>query len=166
MMIPSVDYEYWMGVALQLAEQAGSAGEIPVGAVIVHQKTGELIAVGENLKERTQDPTAHAEIVAIRRASHQLHNWYLHECILFVTLEPCPMCAGAILQARIATLVYGTDDPKTGAIQSVIDIPNSPASFHKLEVIRGICQQECQAQLQKWFAELRQRKKQAKYPTC
>jgi tRNA(adenine34) deaminase len=130
--------------------------------VIVHLD-GTLIAVGENLKERQHDPTAHAEIVAIRRASQVLRDWHLNECVLYVTLEPCPMCAGAIVQSRINTLVYGADDPKTGAIRSVINLPDSSASFHKLRVIGGVRQEECQTQLQSWFAELRQKKMQRNF---
>ena len=146
-----------MAKALELAVEAGNAGEIPVGAVIVNQHQ-QIIATGENRKERTQDPTAHAEIVAIRYATHALQDWHLNQCSLYVTLEPCPMCAGAILQARIKTLIYGTDDPKTGAIRTVLNLPDSPASFHRLEVISGVLQSQCQSLLQDWFRQLRRQK--------
>jgi len=109
-------HQVWMEQAIALAKDAGAAGEIPVGAVIVNS-LGEAIATGVNRKERDQDPTAHAEIVAIREAARVLKDWHLNGCTLYVTLEPCPMCAGAILQARVSTLVYGADDPKAGAIQ-------------------------------------------------
>jgi len=147
-----------MAKALELARETGRAGEIPVGAVIVNQHQ-QIIACGANSKERTQDPTAHAEIVAIRCATHALQDWHLNQCTMYVTLEPCPMCAGAILQARLKTLVYGTDDPKTGAIRTVINLPDSPASFHRLEVIAGVLQWECQSLLQDWFRQLRQQKR-------
>lgn len=152
-----------MAKALELAREAGRAGEIPVGAVIVNQHQ-QIIACGANSKERTQDPTAHAEIVAIRCATHALQDWHLNQCTMYVTLEPCPMCAGAILQARLKTLVYGTDDPKTGAIRTVINLPDSPASFHRLEVIAGVLQWECQSLLQDWFRQLRQQKRKKLLP--
>ncbi|MEI6064267.1 MAG: tRNA adenosine(34) deaminase TadA [Pseudanabaena sp. ELA748] len=148
-------HQLWMDRAISLAKQAGLDGEIPVGAVIVNSE-GEAIAIGVNQKERDQDPTAHAEIVAIRDAARVLRDWHLNGCTLYVTLEPCPMCAGAILQARISTLVYGADDPKMGAIRTVANLPDSPLSFHKLEAIAGIREQECQKLLQDWFKNLRQ----------
>jgi tRNA(adenine34) deaminase len=147
-------YQNWMDRAIALAKQAGADGEIPVGAVIVSNR-GEEIATGVNRKERDRDPTAHAEIVAIREASRVLSDWHLTDCTLYVTLEPCPMCAGAILQARVSTLVYGADDPKAGAIRTVANLPDSPVSFHKLEAIAGIREQECQELLQAWFKSIR-----------
>ena len=147
-------HQMWMAKAIVLAKQAGAAGEIPVGAIVVN-KLREAIASGVNRKERDQDPTAHAEIVAIREAARVLRDWHLTGCTLYVTLEPCPMCAGAILQARISTLVYGADDPKAGAIRTVANLPDSPVSFHKLEAIAGIREQECQELLQDWFKNLR-----------
>jgi tRNA(adenine34) deaminase len=147
-------HRQWMTQALKLAQSAGDAGDIPVGAVIVNSQ-GELIAEGENRKERDCDPTAHAEVVALRKAGKQLQNWRLHECTLYVTLEPCPMCAGAIVQARIGILVYGVDDAKTGAVRTVANIPDSGASNHKLRVIGGILESSCRQQLQEWFANRR-----------
>ncbi|NJL62036.1 MAG: nucleoside deaminase [Methylacidiphilales bacterium] len=147
-------HRQWMTQALQLAKSAGDAGDIPVGAVIVNSQ-GKLIAQGENRKERDCDPTAHAEIVALRMAAKLLQNWRLHECTLYVTLEPCPMCAGAIVQARIGILVYGVDDAKTGAVRTVANIPDSAASNHKLQVIGGILESNCRQQLQEWFANRR-----------
>ncbi|MFM7886283.1 MAG: nucleoside deaminase [Pseudanabaena sp.] len=147
-------HQNWMDQAISLAQQAGESGEIPVGAIIVNHQ-GEAIATGVNRKERDQDPTAHAEIVAIREASRILRDWHLTGCTLYVTLEPCPMCAGAILQARIRTLVYGADDPKTGSIRTVANLPDSPVSFQKLEAIAGIREQKCQELLQAWFKNLR-----------
>ena len=143
----------WMDRAIALAKMAGEAGEIPVGALIV--KNGEAIATATNRKERDRDPTAHAEILAIRGAARTLQDWHLTGCTLYVTLEPCPMCAGAIVQARLSTLVYGADDPKTGSIRTVANLPDSPVSFHKLEAIAGIREQECQELLQAWFRKIR-----------
>jgi len=147
-------HQSWMDRAIALAREAGAVGEIPVGAVIVNN-LGEEIAIGVNRKERDRDPTAHAEIMAIREASRILGDWHLLNCTLYVTLEPCPMCTGAILQARVSTLVYGADDPKTGAIRTVANLPDSPVSFHKLEAIAGIREQQCQELLQNWFKNLR-----------
>jgi tRNA(adenine34) deaminase len=147
-------HQIWMDQAIALAKEVGTLGEIPVGAVIVNSM-GKAIATGVNRKERDQDPTAHAEIVAIREAARVLQDWHLNGCTLYVTLEPCPMCAGAILQARVRTLVYGADDPKAGAIRTVANLPDSPVSFHKLEAIAGVRERECQELLQVWFQNLR-----------
>ncbi|WP_255527364.1 MULTISPECIES: tRNA adenosine(34) deaminase TadA [Trichocoleus] len=144
----------WMARSLELAEAAGAAGEVPVGAVIVGPD-GELIAEGENRRERDRDPTAHAEVLALRAAGQVLQNWRLNECTLYVTLEPCPMCAGAIVQARLGLLVYGADDPKTGAVRTVMNLPDSTCSFHQLRVLGGILETPCRTQLQDWFAERR-----------
>lgn len=141
---------YWMEKALQLAKQAGQVGDIPVGAVIVDEHN-RLIATANNCKERNQDATAHAEILAIRQACQLKQNWRLDDCTLYVTLEPCPMCAGAIIQARLSTLVYGVDDYKTGTIRTVMNLPDSYASNHHLEVIAGIRENQCRQLLQSWF---------------
>ncbi|HEY9858546.1 MAG TPA: tRNA adenosine(34) deaminase TadA [Candidatus Obscuribacterales bacterium] len=144
----------WMARSLELAAAAGAAGEIPVGAVIVGPN-GEAIAEGENRRERDRDPTAHAEVLALRAAGQVLQNWHLNECTLYVTLEPCPMCAGAIVQARLGLLVYGADDPKTGAVRTVMNLPDSACSFHQLKVLGGILEMPCRQQLQDWFAQRR-----------
>ncbi len=150
------EHQQWMDKAISLAKQAGAQGEIPVGAIAI-DPDGKILGTGENRKERDRDPTAHAEMLAIRAAARTLQDWHLTTCTLYVTLEPCPMCAGAIVQARIGTLVYGADDPKTGAIRTVIDIPDSAASFHRrLKVIAGIREMECQQLLQSWFQQHRQ----------
>ncbi|MBD2168140.1 tRNA adenosine(34) deaminase TadA [Calothrix membranacea FACHB-236] len=147
----------WMTHALKLAQAAGDAGEVPVGAVIV-DAGGNVLAEGENRKERDKDPTAHAEIIALRAAGKTLQNWHLNQCTLYVTLEPCPMCAGAIIHSRLGLLVYGVDDTKTGAIRTVINIPDSAASNHRLKVIGGILESTCRQQLQAWFATRRYRR--------
>lgn len=153
----NLDHLYWMQRAIVLAQQAGDAQEVPVGAIILNSQ-GQLLSQAENRRQRDQDPTAHAEILAIRTASQILQDWHLLGCTLYVTLEPCPMCAGAILQARIRTLVYGTSDAKTGAIRTVLNLPDSAASFHQLEVISGIRELETKELLQNWFKQLRQAK--------
>jgi len=152
----------WMSRALELAEAAGQAGEVPVGAVVVDPQ-GNCLAEGENRRERDHDPTAHAEIVALRRAGQAQGRWYLKDCRLYVTLEPCPMCAGAILQGRIHSLIYGTADPKAGGISGAIDIPHSPAAHHKLNVIGGVLAEPAKFQLQQWFRD-RRRKHNSRFP--
>ncbi len=147
----------WMERALKLATIAGQAGDIPVGAVIVDSK-GLIIAESNNRKERDHDPTAHAEVLAIRAASQQLKTWHLENLTLYVTLEPCPMCTGAIIQARLGLLVYGVDDPKSGTIRTVLNLPDSPASNHRLKVISGILEMPCREQLQTWFMNKRNEK--------
>lgn len=149
-------HQHWMQQALFLAQTAGKAGEIPVAAIIVDHHNN-LISTGENRKERDKDPTAHAEIIAIKTAAQKLQNWHLNQCTLYVTLEPCPMCAGAIIQARIGLLVYGADDPKTGAIRTVTNIPDSACSNHRLPVLAGILESKCSQQLRSWFSEKRQK---------
>ncbi|MBE9177106.1 nucleoside deaminase [Oculatella sp. LEGE 06141] len=140
-----------MSRAIALAAAAGNAGDVPVGAVLV-DANGKLIAEGENRRERDCDPTAHAEVLALRRAGQVLQTWHLEQCTLYVTLEPCAMCAGAIIQSRISTLVYGVDDTKTGAIRTVANLPDSACSNHKLSVMGGILESTCRQQLQSWFA--------------
>ena len=145
-----LNHQYWLEQCIKLAQKAAEWGDVPVGAVIV-DRNGNLITEAANCKEKNQDPTAHAEIIAIRAASQIKHNWHLNNCTLYVTLEPCPMCAGAIIQSRISTLVYGIDDPKTGAIRTVANLPDSSYSYHRLKVIAGIRELECRQQLQNWF---------------
>lgn len=144
----------WMERAIALAQLAGDAGDVPVGAVIV-DGAGRAIAEAENRRERDHDPTAHAEILALRTAGQILHSWHLTQCTLYVTLEPCPMCAGALGLARLRQLVYGADDPKAGAVRSVLNIPDSACSNHRLSVLGGILEAPCRQQLQSWFAERR-----------
>ncbi|MBD2652197.1 nucleoside deaminase [Synechocystis sp. FACHB-383] len=152
-------HEHWMQMAIALAEEAGNEGEIPVGAVVINS-IGQVLATTQNRKQRDQNPTAHAEILAIQTACHRLGHWRLNECALYVTLEPCPMCTGAIIQARLGLLVYGTPDPKTGTIDSVFDLAASAASNHRLQRLGGVCQEQCREQLQSWFAQHRARKRQ------
>ncbi|MDX2229095.1 MAG: tRNA adenosine(34) deaminase TadA [Leptolyngbyaceae cyanobacterium bins.349] len=150
---------YWMERAIALAEAAGAAGEVPVGAVVVRQ--GEAIAEAENRRERDHDPTAHAEILALRAAGRILGSWHLTDCILYVTLEPCVMCAGAVVLSRLGTLVYGADDLKAGAVRSVLNVPDSGCSNHRFPVIGGILESSCKQQLQAWFAKRRLQKRES-----
>lgn len=147
-------HHHWMERALALAAAAGKAGDVPVGAVILGPGD-EVLAEAANRRQRDQDPTAHAEILALRQASQRLGSWRLDRCTLYVTLEPCPMCAGAILLSRLGLLVYGADDPKAGAVRSVLNLPASPCSNHRLPVLAGILAEPCQELLQGWFAQRR-----------
>jgi tRNA(adenine34) deaminase len=144
----------WMEYAIALAQTAGNVGEIPVAAVIIDSE-GNLLAEATNHKERYQDATAHAEILALRAASQVKQSWYLKNCTLYVTLEPCPMCAGAIINSRVGWLVYGADEPKTGAIRTISNLPDSYGSNHRLKVLAGIKEESCRQQLQTWFRNKR-----------
>lgn len=144
------NHQYWMNKALILAKEAGNRGDIPVGAIIVDNEDN-LIAEASNQKELHQSAIAHAEILAINQANQKLGTWRLDNCRLYVTLEPCPMCIGAIIQARIQTLIYGVDDFKTGAVRTVLNIPDNSISNHRLQVIAGIKASACRDLLQSWF---------------
>ena len=145
--------EAWMAEALREAELAASEGEIPVGCVIV--RDGQLVARGHNLREQTGDPTAHAEVVAIRRAAQALGCWKLSSCTMYVTLEPCPMCAGAISQARVSRLIYGAGDPAYGCAGSVYRIPEDPAFNHFCICDGGVLEADCRALLERFFQNQR-----------
>jgi tRNA(adenine34) deaminase len=141
-----------MRSAIAVAQSALKTADVPVGALIVDSENN-IIATGYNEREAHQDPTAHAEIVAIRRAAQKLGTWRLAECKLVVTLEPCAMCAGAIAQSRIETLVFGAWDEKAGAVGSVWDVLRDPRAIHKMEVIGGVLQTECAELLTNFFRE-------------
>ena len=147
-MLPVGDSEL-MRLALAEAQAAGAEGEVPVGAIIVCD--GRIVGRGRNACERLQDATAHAEILAISAASQSLGTWRLEDCTLYVTLEPCAMCAGAILHARVARLVYGAPDPKAGACGSVLSVMNHPQLNHKVEVTSGLLAEECGSLLTNFF---------------
>lgn len=142
-----------MELALQHAALAPALGEIPIAAVLVHQ--GNVLATAHNLREVRQDPTAHAEMIVIRKAAEQLGTWRLTDATLYVTLEPCPMCAGAIVQSRIARLVFGAWDPKAGACGSIFDIPAERRLNHRVMVTGGMHESKSQALLQHFFRQLR-----------
>ena len=151
-----VDLQF-MSAAFALAERAGLAGEIPVGAVVVYD--GVIIGKGSNSKETDQDPLAHAELLALREASRERGAWRLSACTLYVTLEPCGMCAGALVQARVDRVVYATRDPKTGAVHSLYQMLSDARLNHQIEVLEGVMAEESQALLKRFFAELREKKK-------
>ena len=142
-----------MREALQEALAAQSLGEVPVGAVVVHK--GKVIARGHNRVITDYDPSAHAEIVALREAGRVLGNYRLNDCEMYVTIEPCPMCAGALVHARIARLIYGADDPKAGAVRSVMQVINAPGLNHQMAVVPGVLAGRSAELLQSFFRERR-----------
>lgn len=142
----------FMNEALSLAREAAENGEVPVGAVIV--RNGEIIARGRNMREEKQNALSHAEIEAINEACKVLNSWRLEDCELYVTLEPCPMCAGAIINARIKTLIFGAFDSKAGSIDSIVNLCDLPYN-HKVEVYGGICEDECLNVMTEFFEKLR-----------
>ncbi len=145
-----MDYQNLMQQALALANQAATFDDVPVGALVVNDK-GEIIGVGENLREKNNDPTAHAEIVAIKNAAQKIGNWRLDDLTMVVTLEPCAMCAGAIVQTRMKRLVFGAFDEKAGAVGSVWDVVRDTRALTKIEVISGVLEKECAQVLTKFF---------------
>jgi tRNA(adenine34) deaminase len=147
------DHDLWMREALIEASKAFAIGDVPIGAVAV--RDGVIVGRGYNQKEVGHDPTAHAEILALREAAQTLSGWRMVGVTLYTTLEPCVMCAGAMIQARLPRLVWAADDPKAGAGGSVLDLLNHPRLNHRVEVIRGILAEEAATQLQDFFAALR-----------
>ena len=145
--------EQYMRIALDQAKIAEENGDVPIGAVIVHKNT--IIAKAYNQREQLQDPTAHAEIIALTQAAAALENWHLNGCTMYVTLEPCPMCAGALVLSRMDRLVYGCDDPKAGAVKSLYAIVTDERLNHRLEVTSGVMADECSKILQEFFARKR-----------
>ena len=146
-------HDIWMKRALDQAVAAYDQGEVPVGAVIVHN--GRIIAEACNQRETLNDPTAHAEVIAITQAAQSLQSWRLIDCTLYVTLEPCPMCAGAIVQSRIPFVVYGTADPKGGACDTLFNITSDIRLNHQAAVLGGVMMEDCKALLQQFFREQR-----------
>ncbi len=157
--------EEYMAYALELAEKAYSLGEAPIGAVVVKKSTGEIIGRGYNLRETKKSPLAHAEIMALDEASRTLGGWRVVDSILYVTLEPCPMCAGAIINSRIDRVVYGARDEKAGSVQSVVSLFELDYN-HKPEVTGGVSEKECSEILSRFFKELRIRKNTEKANRC
>lgn len=139
----------FMRLALEEASRATAVGEVPIAAIIV--RNNDVLAAAHNLRESLQDPTAHAEMIVIRKAAEQLRSWRLTDTTLYVTLEPCPMCAGAIMQSRIARLVFGAWDAKAGACGSLFDIPTDRRLNHRVEVVGGVLETESQTLLQEFF---------------
>ena len=151
----TINYEHFMRLAIEQAQLAGRIGEVPIGAVIVNSEQ-RVISTGYNLRESTNDPTAHAEIIAIKKAAESLGSWRLTGTTLFVTLEPCIMCIGAIVLARIEYLVFGADDPKAGAVGSVYNIGTDDKLNHTVQHHHGVCEKECSALLKNFFKNLRE----------
>lgn len=151
------EHTVYMQRALELAEKAAALGEVPVGAVIVRKTTGEIVGEGYNRRETGKHALAHAEIMAIDEACRRLGGWRLPQCALYVTLEPCPMCSGAILQARIDDVYFGAYDPKSGAVCSVEQMFSLPYNYHPT-VTGGILQEKCSEALSAFFRELRRKK--------
>ena len=149
-------HEYWMRRAIAEAGKAQAKDEVPIGCVIV--KGGKIIARGHNLRETSQDPAGHAELIAIRKAARKLGSWRLLDTVLYVTLEPCTMCMGAVILARIPTVVFGCYDPKGGATGSIYDLSSNPLLNHRVELLPGILESDCSRMLSNFFAELRMRK--------
>lgn len=149
------DDEFWMRRALELAEAAEQLGEVPVGAVVVLD--GRIVSQAFNLRETLHDPTAHAERLALELAGRSLATWRLDRCSLYVTLEPCPMCAGALVQARLRRVVYGCADPKSGACSSLYRIASDPRLNHRVEVTGGVLEASCRAGLTRFFRDRRSR---------
>jgi tRNA(adenine34) deaminase len=149
--------QIYMQAALRQAEIAEENGDVPIGAVIVHN--GQIIAKAYNQREQLKDPTAHAEIIALTQAAAALETWRLNDCTIYVTLEPCTMCAGALVLARLDRLVYGCDDPKTGAVKSLYNIVTDERLNHQLEVTSGVLAEDCTALLQQFFLRRRNENK-------
>jgi tRNA(adenine34) deaminase len=145
--------EWFMRLAIREAERALEHDDVPIGAVVVHE--GEVVGAGHNERELRQDPTAHAEVLALRQAATALGSWRVLDSVLYVTLEPCAMCAGAIVLARVARVVYGTEDPKAGAAGSVLDVLGHPRLNHRPELAGGLLGAECAALLTGFFGTRR-----------
>ena len=145
--------EYYMRLALREAERALDHDDVPIGAVVVHER--EVVAAARNERELRRDPTAHAEILALREAAGRLDSWRLPETVLYVTLEPCAMCAGAIVLARVPRVVYAADDPKAGAAGSVLDVLAEPRLNHRPAIVRGLLAEEAAGLLRAFFASRR-----------
>jgi len=149
----SKEDQLYMKIAIEQAQIAEENGDVPIGAVIVYEK--QIIGKAYNQREQLQDPTAHAEIIALTQAAAFIESWRLHGCTMYVTLEPCPMCAGALVLARIDRLVYGCDDPKTGAVKSLYNIVNDERLNHTINVTSGVLAEECSSFLQHFFRRRR-----------
>lgn len=141
--------------ALELADRAASLGEVPVGAVVYNSSSGAILGEGFNTRETSKDPTAHAEIIALAAASKSVNDWRLNHCSLAVTLEPCPMCAGACINARVGRVVYGAPDPKAGATESLYALLSDPRLNHRAQVVSGVLAQQASQRLRDFFRNLR-----------
>lgn len=156
------NHEYWMQRAISEADKARARDEVPIGCVIV--RDGRIIARGHNLRESNQDPAGHAELIAIRKAARKLGSWRLLDTTLYVTLEPCLMCMGAVILARIPMVVFGCSDPKGGAAGSLYDLSDDPRLNHRVELVPRVLETECSHLLSAFFSELRHRKRSRRPP--
>lgn len=152
--------QQYMKLAIEQARIAEENGDVPIGAVIVYKE--QIIGKAYNQRQQLQDPTAHAEIIALTQAAAYLENWHLNGCTMYVTLEPCPMCAGALVLARMDRLVYGCDDPKAGAVKSLYNIVTDGRLNHRLEVTSGVLAEECSQLLQQFFQNRREQNSKSK----
>ncbi len=149
--------EKFMKLAIEEAKQAEAIGEVPIGAVIVHK--GKVIATGHNKRETTERTLSHAELIAIERANEVIGSWRLEDCTIYVTLEPCPMCAGALVQSRMKRVVYGASDPKAGCVGTLMNLVTDERFNHQVEWTKGVLEEPCRLLLTDFFKQLRQRKK-------
>lgn len=150
------DDEKFMRLAIEEAKKAEAMGEVPIGAVIVHQ--GEVISMGHNVREATQSTLSHAELIAIEKANERLNSWRLEDCTLYVTLEPCPMCAGALVQSRMKRVVYGAKDEKSGCVGTLMNIVAEERFNHQVEWTSSVLEEECSSLLTNFFKRLREKK--------
>lgn len=155
-MMTNTEHEHYMRIALEEAQTAFNKHEVPVGAIIVHD--GKIIGRGHNLRETTQNPTTHAEMIAIEQASLHLNSFRLEDCTMYITLEPCVMCSGAIVLSRVERVVYGASDPKGGTAGSLMNLLEEPRFNHRVFVTRGILEAECSEMLKSFFRRLRAKK--------
>lgn len=158
----STQHDFFLNEAILEAQKAAALGEVPIGAVVV--KEDIIIGRGHNRRELDHDPTAHAEILALRDAGRTLGTWRLSGCILYVTMEPCPMCCGALINSRIDTVVYGADEPKFGSAGSQLNLLQFPGFNHNVKIIGPLAQERCENLMRAFFVQLRARKKAAKQP--
>ena len=149
-------WDTWMDRLLRRADQVGREGEVPVAAVVLDGE-GKAVGWGSNRRHRHQDPLGHAELVALARAARLRGSWRFHDCTLVVTLEPCPMCAGALVQARMGQVVFGARDPKRGALGGTIDLSRHASAHHRMDVVAGVLESRARSQLEDWFRQRRQR---------
>jgi len=156
-------HERWMRLALDEARAAAAEDEVPVGAIVV--AGGRVIASAHNQREQLADPTAHAEMIALTQAAAALGSWRLEQCTLYVTLEPCPMCAGALVQARMGRVLFGVADPKRGGLGGVLDLSRCSSAHHHMHVQGGLLAEPCSTQLEGWFRQRRQQKREQRCGT-
>lgn len=157
-----IDDTKYMQLALAEARKAAELGEIPIGAVLVELISGEVVAAAHNMRETWNDATAHAEIIVIRKACARLKRWRLSGCGLYVTVEPCPMCSGAIVNSRVDRVVYGCPDSKAGGAESIFNIITNPNLNHNAEVVSGVCEEECAEVMKNFFKRRREENKARK----